>query len=260
MIMIDNNEPEEFDYWLSQTTTIKRGAYNKTASGEPTYPDFTIVSNKIIGVNRKQASEWLGGIPHWEEQLQRELAGPIDYLLCVIEGSVSVDPVFGVYGWNWQAPDIKDHRTRAGEKYGTVQVTGFPSQWDYKGLMGKLIRLNDAGIPTFFTSNVFGTATFLAELHSIAERDDWQPSGLTKLIKSKYVISEWEQSRRQMILFLMGIPGVGEDAATALLDEFGCFGDLYAFLCANSIGDIRMKSGRRLGPAMDKKIKGFLGI
>src|SRR2546423_1387770 len=151
--LVDQNEPEEFDYWLSQSYPVKRGVYNQTSGGGLVYPDITIQTDKrIIGVNRKQASEWMGGFTAWKDQILRELNGPVDYLYQVIEGSISSDRGNGVWGWNWQEPYIElSHKgnTDIETGLGTGTVVGHRSEWDYKALMGEIIRLTDAGIFTF---------------------------------------------------------------------------------------------------------------
>lgn len=267
--LIDNNEPDEFDYWLGQSFPVKRGAFNQTSGNPIVYPDFTIQTDKrIIGVNRKQAVEWMGGFNAWKDQVLRELNGPVDYLYQVIEGAITSTPRDGVWGWDTQDPDI--HKSYKGNTDiesggGHSEFYGHVSQWDYKALMGEIIRLTDAGIYTFFTSGVFGTSQFLIELHKIAALDDWEPRCLTQLVKTKYMISETEIVRRNMILFLMGIPSVGEAVATALVDYFPTFHDLFDYISSGMrIASIPLASknnrNRTIGPATEAKIREFWGL
>lgn len=266
--LVDQNEPPEIDYWLSQSYPVKRGSFNQTSGSGLVYPDFTIQSKRILGVNRKQASEWMGGFDAWKDQVLRELNGPVDFLYQVIEGSISSDIGNGVWGWNWQEPYIEKQfkgKTDIESGMGTATVVGHQSMWDYKNLMGEIIRLTDAGIYTFFTSSLFSTAQLLVELHSICERDDWEPRCLTKLVKAKYQISETEHVRRQLILFLMGVPGIGESVATGLVDYFGTFDDLYSYVSSGlKIANIPLPSktsrSRTIGPAAELKIRQFWGL
>lgn len=214
--LIDQNEPEELDYWCSQSYEVKRGNWNQSGrfeEGKVIYPDITVVSNKIIGVNRKQAVEWMAGFSAWKDQVLRELNGPIDFLIQVIEGAITSTPREGLWGWDLNYPDIVPSTDRLGDLNGNglLTVGGHVSNHDYKNLFGELIRISDSGIPTFFTGNTFGTALFLVELHKIADQEDWEPRLLTQLVKEKFLINEREIIRRNLILFLMGIPGVGQD-------------------------------------------------
>lgn len=266
---VDQNEPEEFDYYLGQSYPVTRGAFNQTSGNSLTYPDFTIITDKrIIGINRKQATEWMGGFSAWKDQVLRELNGPVDYLYQVIEGSISSDKGNGVWGWNWQEPYIEKAykgKTDIESGMGTATVVGHVSLWDYKALMGEVIRLTDVGIFTFFTSSIWSTAQFLLELHKIADHEDWEPRCLTQLVKTKYMISEVEQGRRNLILFLMGIPGVGEQVATGLVDYFGNFDDLYTFISSGlSIANVplpsRTSKSRTIGPSIEGRMRSFLGL
>lgn len=265
--MVDNNEPEELDYWLSQSYEVKRGAFNKTSGNPVTYPDITVLSKRIIGVNRKQSGEWLGGFSAWQEQILRELNGPVDYMIQVIEGGISPLVKEGLWSWDLNLPRITVSYDRLGNPTGggVGETLIWKSNQDYKHVIGELIRLADSGIPTFFTGNIFGTAQFLVELHSIVDREDWEPRLLTRLVKQKYEISERELVRRNLILFLMGIPSVGQSVATALVDYFGTFDDLYSYISSglrisgielNSVG----KNKRTIGPAIERNMRMFFGL
>lgn len=269
MFLVDQNEPTEFDHWLSQSYPLKRGSYNQTSGNPVVYPDITIVTDKrILGFNRKQATEWMGGFQSWKDQVLRELNGPVDYLYQIIEGSISSTIREGVWGWDWSDPDIRKSfkgNTDIESGMGVANVYGHSSMWDYKALMGEIIRLADAGIYTFFTSGVFASCQLLLEFHKIADNDDWEPRCLTQLVKQKYQISESEITRRNMILFLMGIPGVGESVATALVDYFGNFDDLYTYVSSGlRISGIQLSSktsrSRTIGPAVEMKIREFWGL
>lgn len=203
---------------------------------------------RSIGINRKQAAEWIGGIDAWEDQVRRELASPnIDYLYCLIEGFITQSSN-GVTSHSFQ-----DNHSWKGN---TVEF-----KINYKYLMGLILRSHELGVPVFFTDSILGSSIFLAELHSICEREDWDSDIFLKLNKTRYQISEPEKIRRDYILFLMGIPGVGEEVATALVNEFSTFVQMLQYMSeGKSLAGIVIASGRKIGPSVEKKIKEFWGL
>lgn len=251
MILIDQNEPEIFDYYLSQSTEVNRGNYNKSpgASLSLTYPDFTIINGgKTVGINRKQSTEWLAGIDSWENQLLMELQGPIDYLISIIEGSIIPDGD-GVIGISYQEAGVTWRRN--GHSC-VVDAQGERSQWNYKAIQGKIQAMWEVGIPTYFTSNILGSAIFIAEMHHRAT-EGYVSKTLGRLIKEKYQITETEKLMRDWILFLMGIPGIGEDKAVKLANTYTSICDLI-----NRIDTVRSLPG--FGPGVERNMRSFLGL
>src|SRR5438132_161650 len=98
-VLLDLHEPKQLEYYLNQSCEVKVGNYNMSSGSSLTYPDLTIINGgKTIGINRKQSSEWVAGLDAWEEQIGRELNGPIDSLISIVEGFITPVPS-GVYCW-----------------------------------------------------------------------------------------------------------------------------------------------------------------
>ena len=245
------HEPELLDYYLSQTGEVQRGNYNQSPnqSYALVYPDITCINGgPIVGVNRKQASEWLGGLDQWEEQLHKEVNGPIDYLVSIIEGQV-IPAGEGSIALSFQ--DL-NYTTRRNSHSVDVQAKGEMSRWPYKALMGKVQAMWDIGIPVIFTSNLLGSAIFISELHHRAS-EGYESQTFKRFIKEKWQISETDLKLREQILLYMNIPGIGEDKAIKLADTYNSMVDLI-----NRIDTVRTIPG--FGPVIEKRMREFLGV
>lgn len=261
MILIDQNEPMEFDYYLSQSCDIDRGNWNQSPGKSEIYPDFTILAGgKSIGINRKQTAEVLGGMEEWEEQVFRELSSSnIDMLICVIEGA------FVSHGGGLMAVSLQDIGTKAYKDKKNlyhIEATGLQTQWTYKNIAGKFIRMYESGIPVILHGSILDSAIFMAELHSVASRQDWDSPIFTKLFKHRHFFNEDEKRIRDYKEFLYSIPGIGEEMIKSLIEEFPTFYEMYEYMVTNgaSLAPILMPSGRRIGPAADRKIREFWGV
>jgi hypothetical protein len=95
VILADRNEADNHPQlisWLRQSTEVETGSYNQTAGSTIIYPDFVLVGgNKLVGVNRKTVGEILSSPEKVLEQIQRELAGPVEQLVLLIEGIMVPD-------------------------------------------------------------------------------------------------------------------------------------------------------------------------
>ncbi len=257
MILIDQNETPDIDHLLAQSTEIQRGAYNQSPNSSLIFPDYTLINGgKTVGVNGKQVGEVIGNIDQLEEQIQRELRGPIDYLVLCVRGYATPD-VGGNGYWSWSFTEKTAHRS-----HHTGQ--------SYKGLVAFYNRLEELGIAVWQEPNLHAFALRLLALHDSLAKEPWEHKTLKRLIKADYYISETEEARRDHMLNLMSLRGanLGEELADAFTSwqEEVAPGELnlWRLMEALSVGEPEkwpLRNGKRvIGPAAVARLKGVLGV
>lgn len=258
MILIDDNEPVDFDFLVGQTIEVQRGKFNQSPGAYLIYPDFTVINGgKVIGVNRKQAGELLGNLDAWEEQLHRELQGSVDGLVAMVEGFISPDSD-GVWAWKLES-DSPVVYSRRDQGNGKLSMWGRHFHYTYNAIQAKFNRMWELGIPVHFTSDIRGSSAFLIALHDLIGKSEEEHKTFNRLIKERFIISESDRAKRQFALFLMGIPGVGEEVALTLADNFKNLEELHSYMTRSMISELKLPSGRRLGLALELKIREFMG-
>lgn len=247
MILQDRNEPIEFEYLLKQSVDVQVGSFNQTSPTGPVYPDFTCVNAGLAaGVNRKQAAELLGSIDAVEEQLGRELLGPCDSLVLMVEGLV--------------VPTSDGCNAHSIDENGKVNPRGRAFRTPYARVMSWYTGLWELGIPVVNTSNLRGSATFLVQLHNSLGKEESRI--FKRLITIRKEVQSYDLRERSLALFLMGIPGCGEEVALCLARQFETVWELMSYIAdgGGSLAKLTLASGRHIGPALDLKIRTFLGF
>lgn len=246
LLLIDQNENPLYDELCGQSLEVQRGAFNQTAGSSLVFPDFVCMNNGITaGVNNKDAAELLGSIDAVEEQLSRELLGPIDSLTLMVRGLI--------------VPTSEGCRSYSVNEEGRINPRGRDFRTPYARVMSWYTGLWELGIPVVNTSNLRGSATFLVQLHNSLGKEESRI--FKRLVTIRKEVQSYDLRERSLALFLMGIPGVGEEVALCLAREFEDMAELVQFMTnGGSLAGFVLASGRHVGPALDKRIAGFLGV
>lgn len=255
----ERNQPDLLAY-LRQSVDVRTGAYNQHSGNPVAYPDFTIIGgDKLVGVNRKQVSEVLSSLDKVEEQLQRELSGPCEYLVLLIEG-IMYPGNDGV--WAYQLDWLRGIRIWNSEQVGSVGFKRQHFRTNYKGIQNWQTRLEWLGINVVHTYSLYDTACKLVALHDLVMKGE-ESKTLNRLIKSSFTIAALDPTEKAMALSLMGIQngGIGEEAALTIARSFSSITELIRYWDQGStIADTMMRSGtRRLGNALESKLQKALG-
>ncbi len=260
-ILIDQNEPEEFDFLLTRMgLETTRGSYNKTNETGAVFPDFVVLTSAgMVGVNRKQAAEAMADLDKVEAQLMSELAA-CERLAFMWEGFIAPHED-GTY-----AGDLRTitHKTgRGGNEYDELTSRGRVIHQPYVRWEAFVYKCQDAGIPVVGTGDVRGSAAFLAYLH--------QGHGnnlFSRLIATRQQVAEIDPEKRALALTLMGIQGArwGEEMSLAVADYLECVGsqlNLASLITARKdldIAKVPLRSGKRVvGKAAAQRLFTALG-
>lgn len=261
--LIDHHEPPEIDMLL-QDLEIQRGDYNSSGSSSQVYPDYVVVGgDKLVGINRKQVGEWLSSSDKVIEQLQRELAGPCEHLVLLIEGVMKPigHTAMMSYSFEWS-------RAKAfNDTHGTMPFTQRVYAVNPKHVQNEQTRLEFLGVQVVHTYSLSDSASKLIALHDMIIKGE--PNNvLNRLIKSDVAVNALDPIERKLATDLIGIQGAGigeEVGLTIARLGFKTIGDLFRFWDGNEqLCDtmVREKTGvrpRRIGVAAEKKLQGALG-
>jgi hypothetical protein len=264
-LLVDQHEPAALDLYLHQLAIpTERQLLNRPAAIPR--PDFGwhLPDGSYLGVSRKQAGEFIGGIDACEAQLLDEMGG-VDYLALLIEGRFGPAPNGQCYTYDYAEPHGRD---REGVLYGTSATVRRLFRQSYKGVRQKLARFCDLGIYVLETHNVEDTAYCLAALYTELQKPEASLTTFKRLIPEKWRLDEPDAAKKRFALQLMGAcPGVGEEIALALADRFTSIFDLMSsildptyFRSHTDIAKLPLRSGKRtIGPAAVAKIRQALG-
>ena len=253
-ILIDSFEPIEIDILLQQSVEVTRANINQSPNTTLIYPDYLCVGGSYVhGISRKQVGEILGSIDKCEDQLRRELAGPIERLTLLIEG-VWKPVERGV--WAYKETEVGFQRQHL-----------YHQNW--KGVCAWLNQLWQLGISVIQTPNLQGTAVAIVAIHDANLKADADHQTFKRLIKEQFWISEEDEKKRKLMLQLMGLQAnIGEEIAEAIATEYEnlslivlklCFEKQYDFL--QDIATLPLRNGKRaVGPAATKRLREALGV
>lgn len=263
MLLIDNNEARNqpaLVALLRQHTDVDVGDYNLSPNQSLIYPDFTISGGELMcGWNRKTYAEVLGGIDKVELQLQRELAGPVEYLCLGIEGFIRPSPT-GT--WAYQIDWRTEHYYSAARLAGTVGWKRQLFHISYKAVRAWEQRLSQLGVAVYHCADTEDTAEQLIALHDLVMKGGDHRT-LNRLIKMHYQVQGLTQQETRFARTLMGIEGAqwGEELALTLAKSFGSVTELIRYWDdGGTIADTVLRSGtRRIGVAAERKLQEGLG-
>jgi hypothetical protein len=257
MIVVDSNESPEYDKYISPVVECSRENINQKPGQIEILPDFMIYNGgKIAGGNHKQIGEIIGQLDEFEEQLQREIMfADCDYFFILIDGVVTVEP---------------DGTCQIWKKGKNVWIPGFHYNTQYNRLARVLDMCWTRGIPVIRTTGVWENCLELIALHNSMGIPDGQHETFNRFIKKKFFINRQEDGesdedwtkRAKFIKTLISIDsgGLGEEAAVSLSLFFQDMYSLMQHMMIESIAELPMKSGRRIGPAIDQKLRNALGV
>lgn len=263
MLLIDQNEHRnhpDLTLLLEQSLEVQIGDYNQSPNGGVTYPDFTVSGGEtLVGINRKTCGEWLSDSDKVIEQVQRELAGPCEQLVLLIEGVMKTGVEGGVeaYQFQWKA----EHFYNKGQDHGSVPFARRYYAVNYKHAQNQQTRLEWLGVMVTHTYDIRDTASKLIAMHDLVLKGE-PNKVLDRLIKQEFHIQALDPIERAMALSLMGIinGGVGETTALTISASFSTIGELMNYWSTGgTIADMVMQSGRRVGVAAEKKLQKALG-
>lgn len=253
-VLVDANEPEEISYLLRQMgLDVTVGNYNQTPGTDIAFPDFQVINHGYVGVNRKQAVEAMGDLDKVEDQLRRELR-VCENLVFVYEGCLTWAEE-GTYAGDAEASRVDHHRGRSGNEYDMLTSRGRTLSQPFARWTSFVWRAQNLGVPVVATGNVRGTATFLHALHA-----NHTNTLFRRLLRVRQEVREEDPKLRAYKSFLLGIPGWGPEVVEAVVPIFPNTAQLVAFLSeGGKLGDLVLRSGRKLGPALEKRTRQFLG-
>lgn len=265
-LLIDQNENRnhpDLTLLLEQSLEVQVGDYNQSPNGGVCYPDFTVSGGEtLVGINRKTCGEWLSDSDKVIEQVQRELAGPCEQLVLLIEGvMVAGKTGMGAYDPNWDSYVPLMTRNGPHPSIGAVQTTRRAYTVNPKHAQNQQTRLEWLGVMIAHTYDIKDTASKLIAMHDLVLKGE-PNKVLDRLIKQEFHIQALDPIERAMALSLMGIinGGVGETTALTISASFSTIGELMNYWSTGgTIADMVMQSGRRIGVAFEKKLQKALG-
>lgn len=265
MILVDQNEARnqpELVNILRESVDIDIGDYNQSPNQSLVYPDFTIAGgDKLVGINRKTVGEWLSNSDACIEQCQRELAGPVEHLVLLIEGVMrpTTNNTMMGYGFDWE----KEHYYNAnglGMVHGTIPFTQREFRVNPKHAQNEQTRLEFLGVQVVHTYSIQDTASKIISFHDLVMKGE--PNRvLDKLYKPDIHVLGLTPQETRFARQLMSMDGVGEEAALTLAASFNNIMELVEYWQqGSSIADTMLRSGtRRIGTALEKKLQGAIG-
>ena len=262
-LLVDDHEPEAISLYLGQMVPTTRMLLNLPA--QPPRPDYGFFNceGKYVGVSRKQAGEFIGGIDATEAQLLVEMQA-CDYMVLLIEGyfSCATDGTCIV----WEFKGDKVYRSAPPWTYGHLDYTRHNLRQSYKGVWQKLARLQDLGIMVLHTMDMHSTAVALVALYNEQQRPEAESTTLRRLLPEKYRVDEADQGKHDLALSLMGLTGakLGPELALGLADRFGSLYEIvtmYEGGADKEIAGTVLRGGKRtVGPAATAKLRRALGL
>lgn len=262
-LLVDANEarnhPTLID-WLRQSVDVNVASINQTAGSTVIYPDFVVFGgNKLVGINRKTWGEVLSSIDKVEEQLQRELAGPVEQLALLIEGQATPDGQQGAWAYNLGWGELKLWR---GDSVGSIPFRRQHYQANYKGIMNWLTRLEWMGIQVIYSAGLYDSACRMVAMHDLVMKNE-DSKTLNRLIKAQFSVLSLDPQEKAMALSLMGLQqaGVGEELGLTIASAFGSITELIRYWDDGGvICDLMLRNGtRRVGNAAEAKLQRALG-
>ncbi len=259
MFLLDSNEhrnhPTLTDL-LRESIEVEVGDFNQTAGSSLVYPDGTICGgNKLVGINFKTVHEWLSNMDACLEQIQRELAGPVEHLALLLRG-VMRPSNGGMYGYtmNWDSEKVFNN---------TAGQVGFTRRFysvNPKHAMNQLTRLEFLGVQVVHTYSIQDTAAKIIAFHDLVMKGE--PNRvLDKLYKPDIHVLGLTMQETRFARQLMSMDGVGEEAALTLAASFNNIMELVEYWQqGSSIADTMLRSGtRRIGTALERKLQTAIG-
>ncbi len=261
MILVDQNEARnqpELVSILREAVDIDIGDYNQSPNQSLVYPDFTIAGgDKLVGINRKQVGEWLSNSDACIEQCQRELAGPVEHLVLLIEGVMRPDNSGMIsYSLDFKNEHYWDKATVSGY----VPFLRRHHAVNPKHAQNEQTRLEFLGVQVVHTYSIQDTASKIIAFHDLVLKGE--PNRvLDKLYKPDIHVLGLTPQETRFARQLMSMDGVGEEAALTLAASFNNIMELVEYWQqGSSIADTMLRSGtRRIGTALERKLQAAIG-
>ncbi len=234
---------------------------NQSPNQSLVYPDFLISGGvKEVGINRKTVGEWLSNSDACIEQCQRELAGPVEHLVLLIEG-VMVPSGLAMIGYNldWQRAKAFSQSVTS-IAHGTVPFAKRMYAVNPKHAQNEQTRLEFLGVQVVHTYSIQDTADKIIATHDLVLKNE--PNRvLDKLYKPDIHVLGLTPQETRFARQLMSMDGIGEEAALTLAASFNNIMELVEYWQqGSSIADTMLRSGtRRIGTALERKLQAALG-
>lgn len=263
-LLIDHHENRnhpDLTVLLAQSVDIHVGDYNQSSGDGLIYPDFHCAGGeKLLGINRKSVHEFLSSPERVVEQIQRELAGPCEWLVLLIEGIMAPDSGSGAWGYSMDWATLRTYPNT--DQRGTVGFKRQHYNTNWEHIQNQQTRLEWLGIQVVHSYSVVDTASKLVALHKMA-MDNRPNRVLDQLIKTDIAVLALDPVEKAMAHTLMGISGggCGEQVALTIAQSFSTIVELIEYWSSGgTISDQMLRSGtRRVGVAAEKKLQKALG-
>ncbi len=268
MILVDQNEARnqpELVNILRQAVDIDIGDYNQSPNQSLVYPDFTIAGgDKLVGINRKTVGEWLSNSDACIEQVQRELAGPVEHLVLLIEGIMRPSPNGMMYAYSLDWNNQKIWRVNTQGAAGQVNFTSRNFSVNPKHAQNEQTRLEFLGVQVVHTYSIQDTASKIISFHDLVMKGE--PNRvLDKLYKPDIHVLGLTPQETRFARQLMSMDGTGEELALTITQSFNNITELIRYWDdGGTIADtmLREKANvrtRRIGTAAESRLQNALG-
>ncbi len=265
MLLVDSfeakNHPEILTM-LSQHVEVDVSSMNQSPGSTLIFPDFVVMGgSKIVGINRKVVGEWLGNSDKVLDQVQRELAGPIDHLVLLIEGVMV--PKAGGGMWSYQVDWINARPYQSLQREnpnGFVTFRRQPFVINQKHSQNEQTRLEFMGVQVVHTYSLEDTVSKLVAFHDLVINDT-PNTVLNRLIKPEVHAVGLTPQETKFARQLMAFDGIGEEVALTIAASFGNIMELIEYWSSGgTIADTMLRSGtRRIGNALENKLQSAIG-
>ncbi len=265
MLLVDSNEARnqpELVSLLRASLDVDVQSINQTATNTLVYPDYVIFGgSKQVGINRKTVGEWLSSPDKVIEQVQRELAGPVEWLVLVIEGNMVPKSGGGMWAYDINWVNAHPYQNFSGQdRVGTVDFKRQPYAINPKHAQNEQTRLEFMGVQVVHTYSPADTASKIISFHDLVMSNE-PNTVLSRLIKPEHHVTGLTPQETKFARQLLAFDGVGEQAALTIAASFTTIGELIRYWSDNgTIADMVMTHGtRRLGNALERKLQQGLG-
>lgn len=273
MLLVDSNEDRNHPTLvplLRQHVEVDVGGINQSPGSSLIYPDFVIWGGtEVVGINRKTVGEWLSNSDACISQIQRELAGPINSLVLLIEGTMRAHALgTAMYGYtlDWEREHLYNSMNTSGDIHGTVAFSRRQFNINAKHAQNEQTRLEFMGVQVVHTYSIQDTVSKLIAFHDMIL--EGKPNNvLSRLIKPELNVRGLTPQETQFARTLMSCgANWGEELALTVASlGLTSVGDLFRLwdrdetLADTMIREKEHVRTRRIGPALEKKLQGALG-
>lgn len=251
----NTNHPEIVPLLQQAGVPCDVGRTNQSPGASWGYPDY-VIWETMTGINRKTVGEWLSNPDKVIDQIQRELAGPIQHLALIIEGAMKPFAT-GMEALEFDWAHAKMFGTG---QHGSVSFRRQSFAINPKHAQNEQTRLEFMGVQVIHTYSLEDTISKLVAFHDLSMKGE-KNNILERLIKPDHTIQGLTPQETKFARQLLAFDGVGEQAALTLAATYSNIMEMIeVWDSGGTIQDLMLRGGtRRIGTALEKKLQGAIG-